>query len=69
MEVVALREEALGDRVIQAVAGGSHTLAVTRSGSVIAFGSNIKVLASLLCRPAPFDAAQMQSPSPTCAPR
>ena len=43
-QVVSLRKEALiGDRVVQAVAGGSHTLLVTASGAVLAFGSNIKV--------------------------
>ena len=43
-EVTSLREDALGgDRVVQAVAGGSHTLVVTASGGVISFGSNIKV--------------------------
>jgi alpha-tubulin suppressor-like RCC1 family protein len=48
-EVVSLREKDLvDDRVVQAIAGASHTLLVTASGAVLAFGSNIKVLSIIL---------------------
>jgi hypothetical protein len=48
--------------VVQASAGGSHTLCVTRAGAVLAFGSNIKVPPALsIPIPAPPPPPQIAS--------